>query len=126
MRKTIRTIIIVISVVITVAVYFFITSKAYYPQLPFEGLSKMEVAKMLGQRDKEIVLLVENDSYVWYGFKGNQLEGSEALKHKKTEEEWTFIEQMGSGYIFMNRDNKKWIITSQMWTGKYVLYKVQK
>jgi hypothetical protein len=108
-----------------ITVYLF-TSKIYYPPSPIEGLSKKETVRLLRQSDQDLVLLIEDVRFDWYGYKGNQLEGSIALKTKMKEREWTFKEQLGSGYIFHDRIEEQKIVESQMWTGKYVLYKVQK
>ncbi|MFS0727667.1 hypothetical protein [Paenibacillus sp. 1P07SE] len=53
-------------------------------------------------------------------------DGSQVMKQRMSEEQWTFVEQMGSGYVFMHKEHTQRIVTSQMWTGKYVLYQIPK
>ncbi len=110
--------------VVIMSVLFF--SKSYYPPLPFEGISKREAIKLLNDKNQELIKLRDNDLYSWYGYKGNQSDGSKALIKTLKEREWIFKEQLGSGYIFQDSLNTTKVVASQMWTGKYVLYKVQR
>ena len=126
MMKRIRLIILSGCVLIGLGILLLFMSKAYYPQLPMEGVSKREVYTLLAQRENELIPLIENDNTLWYGFKGNSLDASNAMKQRMLEAEWTFVEQMGSGYFFTNKDNAQRTVTSQMWTGSYVLYQVHR
>lgn len=123
--KSNRTILILLAFVLVVAISF-IFSKSYYPYLPIEGLSKREAVKLLKNSDKQIIKLLEKDQYSWYGYKGNQLEGSKSLIEAMTDKGWSFEEQFGGGYLFRDIKGTKKYVSSQMWTGKYVLYKVQR
>lgn len=126
MMKRIRLIILSGCVLIGLGILLMFMSKAYYPQLPMEGISKREVFTLLRQSENELVPLIKNDNTLWYGYKGNQQDASNAMRHRMLEAEWTFVDQMGSGYFFTNKDNDKRTVTSQMWTGSYVLYQIQK
>lgn len=118
---------IVFLAVIAVALVVFILflSKSYYPPLPIEGLSKREAVKLLNDSDQDLVVLYDGDHYTWYGFKGNQLNGRKALFQETEQRKWIFQEQLGSGYIFQDDSNAMKIAESQMWTRKYVLYRIQ-
>jgi hypothetical protein len=109
--------------VITLASTLILT-KSYYPRLPIESISKREAVKLLNDNIQELTRLADGEIYSWYGYKGNQAEGGEALKQALTTKGWIFKEQLGSGYIFQDGSNTTRIVESQMWTGKYVLYKV--
>jgi hypothetical protein len=124
---------VIILVAISFAVIFGIglyTSKSYYPSLPFEGLSKREVLKKIESNDNsKLIMLTEGPAVAWYAYKGNQEDGSKQIIMKMEQRGFVFKEQLGSGYIFRDKDNefkKDKIIESQMWTSKYVLYEVPK
>lgn len=101
-------------------------SKIYYPELPVPNLSKAKADQILFTSHGKIVQLGEDDQSIWYGFKGNQLDGANALKEELAKKGWTFIDQFGGGYLFEDQLKNKKHVESQMWTSKYVLYKVEK
>lgn len=101
-------------------------SKMYYPELLVPNLSKAKADQILFTSNGKIMQLSEDDEFIWYGFKGNQLDGGNALKAELAKKGWTFINQDGAGYFFEDQMKHRKIATSQMWTGKYVLYKVEK
>lgn len=53
----------------------------------------------------------------------DQGKGYEHIKNMIRGKGWTFVEQEGSGYFF-EKDGQKLIVTTEMWTRKYVLAKV--
>jgi hypothetical protein len=59
----------------------------------------------------------------WYGALADQGTAAESLKREMLEKGWVFIQQEGAGYFF-ERGSEKVIITSQMWTSEYVLFRV--
>lgn len=101
-------------------------SKIYYPELPVPNLSKAKADQMLYTSQGKIVQLSEDDEYIWYGFKGNQLEGGNALKEELAKKGWRFTNQDGSGYFFVDQMDNRKIATGQRWTRKYEIFKVQK
>ncbi len=111
--------------IMVIGAFVVFLSKSYYPSLPIEGISKREAVSLLNKSNQDLVMLYEAESYNWYGFKGNQLNGSKALVKEAEQRNWLFQEQLGSGYIFQDSSNSIKIAESQMWTGKYVLYKVE-
>lgn len=96
-----------------------------YPALPFESKSKKEVTELLGENTGKIVKLTTEGNVDWYGYgpQANQATAAEAMKRALTETGWTFIQQEGAGYFF-ERGKEKMVITTQMWTGDYVLYRI--
>lgn len=109
-------------VLLVVGILFY--TKSYYPELPIEGVSKREVIRLLEHPGGELILLKNDGLINWYGFKGNQFNGSKELIEILQSQGLVFIEQMGSGYMFTDHTGSKVIVESQMWTGKYVLYEI--
>jgi hypothetical protein len=110
------------------AVLFFIslwlyTNKTFYPTLPFEGGAKKVVVDKLEKGNNQIVELAENNGFYWFGFKGNQQEGREALIKEMENRGLKYDSYDGSGIFFFVNDEQI-IITGTIWTGDYVLYKV--
>jgi hypothetical protein len=100
-------------------------SKSYYPNLPTDVISKREALEKIKNSSDLIVELAEDDNYKWVVFKGNQSDGGKRLIEMMRLDGWNFVQQEGAGYFFV-RDGEKKIITSQMWTGDYVLYKISR
>ncbi|NRS20451.1 hypothetical protein HP398_28970 [Brevibacillus sp. HB1.4B] len=98
-------------------------SLIWYPALPFDSKSKREVTELLGENTGTIVKLTTEENVDWYGPQANQASAAEAMIRAVTEKGWTFIQQEGAGYFFERR-KEKLIITSQMWTGNYVLFRI--
>ncbi|WP_238554223.1 hypothetical protein [Brevibacillus brevis] len=100
-------------------------SQIGYPALPFDSKSKREVTELLGENAGTIVKLTTEENVDWYGYgpQANQATAAEAMKRAVIEKGWTFIQQDGAGYFF-ERGKEKLIITSQMWTGNYVLFRI--
>jgi len=97
-----------------------------YPALPFSHPDKSSVVAKLKQADDEMLVPLSadsNTSYFWVGAKSSQ--GSEASRLKLLLQKagWSFLEQEGAGYFF-EKDQKRIVITSQMWSRDFVLYKV--
>lgn len=99
-------------------------SKLYYPALPFEGISKRDAVRLLGNSSGELVELYQGESYDWYGFKGSPLEGSQQLIQEMSRRDWTFTEQLGAGYIFQDSDSRIRIVESEKWTRKYIIFQI--
>jgi hypothetical protein len=110
---------------ILLAGYTIYDSKPYYPNLPTDVISKREAVEKIENSSDQIVVLAVDDNYKWLVFKGNQSDGEIRLIEMMKIDGWEFVQQEGAGYFFI-RDGEKNIVTSQMWTGKYVLYKIAK
>lgn len=71
-------------------------------------------------------MLSKEDNWTWYVTRSNNngiLEADKKIKEMISKEEWTFKDKDGSGLIF-EKNGKRLIVTTEMWTGKYVLFKV--
>ncbi|MFG6116872.1 hypothetical protein ACGTN9_17100 [Halobacillus sp. MO56] len=97
-------------------------SKIYYPTLPIESVSKKEVLESLNDNTEEIVKIAEENNYGWYITLIEQGKAYENLKNFISKNGWQFQKQEGSGFIF-EKDDKTLIVTTQMWTGNYVIVK---
>lgn len=113
-----------VAVMIFAVLLYTIVTKAYYPALPIDHLSKQTALKSLNSNQEGLVKLADEEQFSWYGYKGNQADGSRMLQLAMQERDWTFKEQEGAGYFFLDKDQQIKIVTSQMWTSSYVLYKV--
>lgn len=57
--------------------------------------------------------------------RGNALDGSNELIAQLKQQGYTFKEQMGAAYMFASSDESETlIVSSQMWTGKFVLFQL--
>ena len=116
-------VIILVLLVIGFGVLFY--SKAYYPALPINSVSKREVVHIVNTSNEKITKLTEENGYEWYISKKNQGNSYEQLKQMMGSKGWTFKEQLGAGFIFQ-KENEELIIESEMWTGKYVIFQIPK
>ncbi|MGG0934906.1 hypothetical protein ABHN11_02075 [Brevibacillus centrosporus] len=94
-----------------------------YPALPFDSVPKSTVVSSLQENPTDRVkLLAVDGEYAWYGTKASQGLAAERLKSALEAKGWLFLQQEGSGYFF-EKDRKKIVITSQMWTREFVFFK---
>lgn len=109
---------------------FAYTSKTYYPAAPFSAISKKEAVQALKPSSKELIYLTEEDGKGWYGFKGNQGDGAEAVISFMKSNGWTYQTQEGASYFFgkesgvTSEKEATAIVDSEMWTRQYVLYSI--
>ncbi len=114
-------------IVIAFAAVFIIFNKSYYPSLPIDGLSAKQVIQKLEESDNEVVEIAKDGDMTWYITRsGNEgiLHADENIKQMIASNGWEFKEKDGSG-LFFKKDEDRLIATTQMWTEKYVLVKVQ-
>jgi hypothetical protein len=117
---------IIVGIVILFIVFASIYSyfKLYLPDLPMESVTKRQAYEKIFNNHNAIVVLTDQGDYNWYIYNGPQKEGGIELIKRMRTLGFNFIEQMGSGYIFSKENGQdKIVITSQMWTSKYVLFK---
>ncbi|AST91259.1 MULTISPECIES: hypothetical protein [Sutcliffiella] len=115
----------IVLVVLIVIVYI---NKLYYPSLPIDGVSAKEVINKLQKSDSKFVQIAEKDNLVWYitptENQGILVADERIIKFLESSG-WIFKEKEGSG-LFFEQDGERKIVTTEMWTGKYVLVKVPK
>jgi hypothetical protein len=111
--------------IVIIAVFIFL-NKLYYPSLPIENLSAKEAVDKLKESESKIAeIAVEGDS-IWY-ITSSEKKGisiaDENIKQMIGSNGWEFKEKDGAG-LFFEKDGRKLIATTQMWTGNYVLVKI--
>ncbi|MCM3637429.1 hypothetical protein M3152_06815 [Sporosarcina luteola] len=113
-------------VVVAVAVFIFV-NKSRYPSLPIDHLSAKEAIEKLKNSDEKIVELATDNDSVWY-ITRTENEGisiaDDTIKQMIRSKGWEFKEKDGAG-LFFEKDGERLVVTTQMWTGKYVLVQVQ-
>ncbi|MCM3618330.1 hypothetical protein M3936_12140 [Sutcliffiella horikoshii] len=114
------TIITLIAIILGILAY---NSRFYYASLPMESVSKKEVLQSIDESSEPIVKIANEDGYDWFITRMEQGKGAENMKQLLKEQGWEFEYQEGGGYFFKKSDQSI-IVTTQMWTGKYVLVKV--
>lgn len=118
---------IILGIFVVIAAVFIFVNKSYYPSLPIESLSAKETIEKLNKSDEKIVEIGTDNNSIWYITKigvDGILTVDENIEKMFSAEGWEFKEKMGAG-LFFEKEDEKLIVTTQMWTGKYVLIQVQ-
>lgn len=128
MRKIFFGILGCICFILVVVVWSYFNRPAFlYPALPFSQPDKSSVVAKLKQADDEMLIpLTTADSetrFFWLGAKSAQSGEAKTLKNLLQTNGWSFVEQEGAGYFF-EKDKQRIVITSQMWSSDFVLFKV--
>ncbi|MGD6778000.1 hypothetical protein [Sutcliffiella horikoshii] len=114
------TIISIIAVILVIVAY---NTRFYYATLPIESVNKKEVLQSINESPEPIEKIANEDGYDWFITRSNQGEYRETLKEMMGEHGWEFEYQDGSGYFF-EKEGETLIVTTQMWTGEYVIVQV--
>lgn len=112
-------------VLVIVAVYIFV-NKSYYPSLPIDNLSANEVLEKLKSSDEKIAEIAAADDSIWYITRSRNKDHSavdENIKQMMNSNGWEFRSKEGSG-LFFEKEDEQLIVTTQMWTKKYVVVQV--
>ena len=100
------------------------SNKLYYPSLPIENMSKKEVIKKLNDTDQKIVPLTNDNDKQWFIISERNIsEADEMIKEMVMQKGWTFTQKEGSG-LFFEKQGENLIVTTQKWTGNYVLVEI--
>ncbi|MEQ2528460.1 hypothetical protein WMO40_17380 [Bacillaceae bacterium CLA-AA-H227] len=114
---------IVLGIVVVIVAVFIFVNKLYYPSLPIDNLSAKEAIKKLENSDEKIVEVATDNDSIWY-ITRSQSEVDESIKQMIGSNGWEFKEKEGSG-LFFEKESERLIVTTQMWTKKYVIVQVQ-
>lgn len=114
---------IIISLVAIILVIVVYNTRFYYATLPIDSVSKKEVLHSIKESSEPIVKIANEDGYDWFITQSNYGEYRETLKAMIGDHGWEFETQDGSGYFFKKEDQKL-IVTTEMWTGEYVIVQV--
>lgn len=116
----------ILGIVIVMIGLFIFVNKLYYPSLPIEKLSAKEAIGKLKESDSKIAEIAVEGDFIWYitssGNKGISI-ADENIKQMVVSNGWAFKEKDGAG-LFFEKDGKRLIATTQMWTENYVLVKI--
>lgn len=111
--------------IVFIAVFIFV-NKLYYPSLPIENLSAKEAIDKLKESESKIAEIAVEGDFIWY-ITRNENKGisiaDENIKQMIGSYGWEFKEKDGAG-LFFEKDGRRLIATTQMWTGNYVLVKI--
>ncbi|MEK4628679.1 hypothetical protein MKZ17_10775 [Solibacillus sp. FSL R7-0682] len=103
---------------------FVIYNKDFYPSLPIESLSKRDVIKIINHSEKPMEKLTDEDGFAWYITSEQDMSiVDDTIKKLVDQNKWIYKDKEGSGLIF-EKQEKKLIVTTQKWTGKYVIVKI--
>ncbi|MFF3100215.1 hypothetical protein [Viridibacillus arvi] len=117
----------ILGLFITVIAVFVFINKLYYPSLPIDDISAKEAIDKIKESDSKIAeIAVESDS-IWY-ITSSENKGisiaDENIKQMIGSDGWEIKEKDGTA-LFFEKDGKRLIANTQMWTKKYVIVKVQ-
>ncbi|MDV6377871.1 hypothetical protein ORD22_06295 [Sporosarcina sp. GW1-11] len=116
-----------VGIVIVIAAMFIFVNKSYYPSLPIDNITAKDVIGKLKNSDEKIVELATDNDSTWYITKSKN-EGisiaDENVKKMIASKGWEYKAKEGSG-LFFEKVDEQLIVTTQMWTKKYVLVQVQ-
>ncbi len=115
---------VVSGLILVFACAFVFDNKLYYPALPIESMSKKAVIEKLNDSDKPIVTLSNENGQQWYIIRERDASAAdELIKKMVSQKGWTFRQKEGSG-LFFEKQGENLIVTTQKWTGDYVLVKI--
>lgn len=116
----------ILTVLVVMVAVWIVLNKAYYPSLPIENLSAKKVIEQLNESDQKIVEIATDEDFTWY-ITRSQHQGiaiaDETIKELIGSKGWEFKTKEGSG-LFFEKDGESLLVTTQMWTKKYVLIHV--
>lgn len=119
-----KKVLLVIGLIFVIVGTFVFYNKLYYPPLPIESMSKKEVIDKLTDSDEKMVKLTNENGQEWYIIsERNTSVADEIIKETVSQNGWIFKQKDGSG-LFFEKQNEILIITTQKWTGNYVLVNI--
>ncbi len=111
--------------IITIVVFIF-AGKLHYPSLPVDDVSANEAIDKLKESDSKITEISVDGDFIWYitrsEDKGISI-ADEYTKQMVASYGWEFKEKDGAG-LFFEKEGKRLIATTRMWTENYVLVKI--
>jgi len=119
----VRQIGIICGIVVIIVAVIILVNKSYYPSLPIDNLSAKETIEKLKNSDEKIVEVATDGDSTWY-ITRSQSEVDENIKQMIGSTGWEFTEKEGSG-LFFEKEGERLIVTTEMWTKKYILIQVQ-
>lgn len=121
-----KKIFLVLTGMLLIAGFFIVFNKLYYPKSPIDHLSAKDVLHILNDSNEDVVMLSKEDERTWYITRSNNNgieKADEKIKEMVRSRGWSFKGKDGSG-LFFEKNGESLIVTTEMWTKKYVLIKV--
>ena len=115
----------IIGMVLLIPVGFILYNNGWFSPLPVSSVSKSEVINKLEESHNNTVKITEENGYEWYITQMDKGKGYDDLKKMFEEKGWKFSKQEGSGYFF-EKENEEIIVTTEMWTQNYIIFKAKK
>lgn len=120
MKKVLLT----IGIIIFFVGAFVFYNKLYFPQLPIENISKKAVLEKINDSDSKLIKLSNENGHEWYVInERNTSLADEMIKNMLDQNGWIFEQKDGNG-LFFERHGENLIVSTQMWTGDFVLVKI--
>lgn len=117
----------ILAIVLVIFALFIFVNKSYYPSIPIDNLTAKEAIEKLEKSDSKVVEIAEDDAAIWY-ITRTENEGisipDDNIKQMIGSKGWEFKEKDGAG-LFFEKEGVDLVATTQMWTKKYVLVKIQ-
>ncbi|MBD7944636.1 MULTISPECIES: hypothetical protein [Psychrobacillus] len=117
---------IILGLFIAVIAVFVFINKLYYPSLPIDDLSAKQAIELLKESDSKIAEIAVEANSIWY-ITSSENQGisiaDENIIQMIGSTGWEFKGKDGAG-LFFEKDEKRLIATTQMWTKNYVLVKI--
>ncbi len=87
------------------------------------GFNNLKLMQALRTTHKSIIQMEESpDGYGIYLAEVNL--PAEMIKERMEDEDWTYVEQNGSGYFF-EKDNRKVVVTTKIWNRNFLKITVE-
>lgn len=122
MKKVIITF--AVGTVCVLIIPYLLSYRFHYPLLPFENMTKREVVEKINDADNRLVKLTTENGHEWFITSERNIAAvDEMIKELVSKEGWVFELKEGSGLIF-EKQGERLIVTTQKWTGDYVLCQI--
>ncbi|MCH1624295.1 hypothetical protein [Fredinandcohnia quinoae] len=95
----------------------------FYPDSPITAINKNDILEKLQSSSKNITFLTSDNDYLYYITEFDKGNGMERIIELMENNGYTYQTQEGAGLFFIKDDNQI-IISTEMWTKKYMIFKI--
>lgn len=113
---------VLISLIVGLILMIMLVKQSYYPPLPLENYSAKEVVEILNKSNQEVAEIGVEAGTIWF-ITEHEHDVDGKIQRMMEEKGWVFQEKDGAG-LFFEKDGERLIVTTEMWSEKYVLVKV--
>lgn len=111
-------------VIIGFIIIIFAISNLLYPPLPVSSISSTQAITKLKNSPENVAKIAQENGYDWYITEMDKGKGFKNLRKMIEKKGWIFKSQEGSSFFF-EKDKKVLIAETQMWTKKYIVFKIE-